>query len=657
MENTLKTLSLRDRIAIGLIIVPFVAFYTIYGNTYTNATEYYWSTDIFQAVLVMVIGGILTLIYIRHTTPIVIYMGFFIMSLITVGFAPLRPAWLGGIIGNIEIPTYSVMMLIIAPAYIKACIHIHQKNPVLLPMGLVIFSIWRFALFNIYGEVAIVNIDFESVTSYALLIAICASVPLSYFKNSSRWVKLAVVLGICANIYIVYYAGNRTAIASLMGVSIGVAVWIYALRYGVKQDKSRYVLYALTPILAMIGATIVLYLYNTYSSNSIDALRTLWSRGLFIRQILGGMTWSDMVFGTGWGQAYTTAQDTLWVDGFGVTPNNVFEAYDYISGWGYLHSHNNLFEAFISMGVLGFAVYCAVWVYLSWCLRYRPWVLSIFTGYLVLNTTWYHLVTDMVTLPLMMTAIISNTVSVHTFAKNIYTKISEYMNMGLAGILILFFAVVYIPYIFAAQSKQMPESAFYDTWYNGDATNMSQELYAWRVYIYEMEKGFNTDSTPQQWMVTKLVDILDILKRQSQQGNRLATREILYAYDRLFISPAKHPVLEKVREREYPQWASAVLRANEQFNDRPELFKSYFAWHIDRDFHTAVMEVSKRILANNPYNAVALYWRGASLREQGKTDESDALLQQAFRHGISRYHPLQKSDYEKYKHLLDPRYR
>ncbi len=659
MVHTKHTLQLADIVTIGCILIPLIGIYTLHEISFIllHITAY---NHMLYAVLINIFALILYIAHYKSDPPHIIYTLFFGMSVITLIFAPFRDAWLGGIMGDIEFPIYGILFLISAPIYINAILRLCQKNIFIVPVILCTVTILRLILLIVFDITAVGNKDFESLSAYVLLIGILASVPWHTWTNTHIGLKILMGIGIITSIYPIIILENRTAQFALIFVSLATFIWLYMIQLWVKSEKYKHILYTITPTALLMGMTVMVLIVKISTNTPDGMFNTIWIRGSFIERIITSLSWSDIIFGNGWGQSYTHIQDSIWVNGIDVTTDNKVDGSksEVVHGLGFSHSHNNIFESLLSMGILGFIFYCGLWIYLAWCLRHRMVVLAIFSGYATLNALWYHTTMDMILIILMISAICSHDSQIYRpCIRPFYTRIYQTINVGIIVVAIGFYTLIYIPYIQALQSQKIPESAFNDQWYNGSATGLNMEVKIWRRFLLDMGKIFKKGNMPNKWAVTKFVDIVDTLKNKSNNGNIYATKELLTAYEIIFYTPTHtHPILEAIRQREYEFWASAVLRANDQFNNRPELFTKYLSWHIDRDFHMAVMEVTKRLLAKNPDNAVAQYWRAMSLKLQGNTVEADQMFEQAFKNNVIRYQVVANDIYKKYKHLSNPIY-
>ena len=326
-----------------------------------------------------------------------------------------------------------------------------------------------------------------------------------------------------------------------------------------------------------------------------------------------------------------------------------------INGLGLNHIHNEIAQYLTAGGILFVALYIIMWGYVSWCARKRKFVIAILTTLCALYTVWFTFTGDIILFLVMFGVVVSNkgTLAKETTKPIIKNALVLYSTIGLI-IYFVFASIFYIPYLKSLETK-ISKEAFYGTWYTGDKTGFRTEHYIFRNNAIKHLYALSNNKKLFQHQMTYLIDILDILKKKSSLQTPDVNLELSTIYSTLFTIKTS-PQIEKIRQREFPNWATVTVRVMQNYPNRPELIMPYLQWHTQRGFDEAVDQITRQALTINPNNAVALYWR-ALLFIKHDNALGERILEDAYKNNINRYHVTQPEYYEKYKHLLDPAYR
>ncbi len=646
----------------------FFWFYVIYRSESFNSITVMWLYTAFVAS-----STIVTAFLLRHQqTPqnvATVSLLFASIAIITVIFSPFRDIpFVAGIFGNIRIPLYSVSLFAIVCLSLKIIVLCRKHAPIITLWSMFGFIVTSFTVMFIAAN-DMFNQDFNAVTGIISLVMICAFVDRNMWQNAHISHKILIVASICITLFFTLSNDNRTARAVILVVPVMTLCTIYVL-HKIFQRKIALRLISLLPISALMVLTLsILVAARLIDTQAFEGsmFRTVWLRATLWQSILQGMSWQDWIFGYGWGLSYLPSINATWVEGTGKYLGNVYTG-QYVSnylGGGFDHAHNELIQ-FLGAGILSMSIYILILFRLSWDNRQRPIVIAMLTTYTTLLATWFHVTEDTIFLMLAFGFLAaSNTKVTYTYTPPILIKTKaiayKYFSVFCGGILIVyavFATTIHIPYVWAVQKNKITREMYDNKWYTGfQVSGYRLESVWWRnrfnraVYkLQNSKKSFNKEFT------TYLVDMLDTMKIVAKQEGSIALYELADTYNYLFNIRSENLVLEKIREREYGNWATIMLMVNDELDGRPDLFVKYMRWHYHNHFDTAIYEVTKRILAKNPNNAVALYWRSAIFRRQGKMVEADAYLKKAFKNNITRYQKTTPDEYEQYKHLIDPIY-
>lgn len=585
-----------------------------------------------------------------------IYWYFASMVCLTVLGTLWYPHQLSGLMGILSLAPYSFYFFVSTPVLIKGVLYVYEKSPHSIHYLGCVFLALTGGIVIVYNVDTGLNLDFLALTIFVCGLGIFG---FEYKYMPHMPPKYKILLGVCI-LYmfgILFVLDNRTILYAVLGLGSIIMLFLYAVHRVLGKTLYAKTMY-LIPVVTLVLGTIMLYILKPYLESS-NAFFTLWLRTIFYEVMFVNMSVSDMIFGTGWGSVHMHYQQNIWVDGFMYVSANreLAQNIDYILGLGTYHSHNVLIEYLVSVGILGVGMYVALWVYLGWCVRRSIVALTFLTVYAIINITWFHMFLDMMFIAFVMAGIV-----VHHGAY--ISKVSQRIWDGVfgvtAGVLLVFNMGVYFPYMQDLSKDHISVDILQSKWHATNSLDLIHESFIWRRYILETLEFLKKGGIPEEKQVKKFVNILDILKNKSHSGNAKATFEInrfyQYIYGDIYEPSVKSDILEQIRKREYDQWSSVVLRVSDHFKNRPELANDYLLWHYDRNFDTPILEVTERLLAKNPDNAVALYWRARVLTRQGDVKNGTILFKRAFRHNVIRYIVMPYPIYANYKHLSDQQY-
>lgn len=571
---------------------------------------------------------------------------FMLLGLFTIVSSMFKEFPLGAIIGQHTQLFNGIVLFVIVPAIIKVVDYLKSKNDNIIENMVAIFIIARAIFELIFLKTITVSYDFMAFTGVFGLIIIAPSVNIKNITKS----EILRILGVITATLMILLSDNRTSIA--MFLIIFPTVWGFS--YLIKNTAYKSAI-KIIPVSLLIFSTLFILFgkyMDIFSYNNIT--NTLWQRGGFLQSAISSFDLKSLLIGNGWGSSNIFILNDSLYDGLTLTKNNNITSVagaNFILGSGINHIHNELFEYLIGGGIVALTIYILIWYKLSIFAKENIVVIALLATLSCLYSTWFTFTADIVLFAIMIGLIAHNT----TKAEIKYEKITKPYVALTSAILFLFGTFIYTPYINKFAYK-IPSELFYGTWYSGDKTGFKAEKIIIRAYaIRIINKAYNKKPI-YEWEATYLIDALDTLKKKAIEGNKEAIIELPYIYNKLFIQTKSSDIIEQIRQREYENWATVTLLAGKNFPNRFDLTIDYLAWHTDRNFDTAVDEVTKRLLKTNPNNAVALYWRG-KLFIKHNNDLGHDMMAEAFRQNITRYQRVHPEIYNKYKHLLDPKYR
>lgn len=577
---------------------------------------------------------------------------FILIGVLTIITAPFKEYPIGSLIGNYQQQFNSMSLFIIAPAIIKITDYLKTKNNHIVEIMVVLFIIFRGASELVFPKRITSSYDFMAFTGLFGLAIIAPTITKDFLNK----LNIAKIIGAICALLMVLLSENRTSIAVLIIIPISVIIFNYLCKKIVNKENT-YKINQIIPVSLLILSTVFILLGSMLNILSdANFTNSLWQRGIFLQSAIEGFDLKTLLIGNGWGSTNNLILDNVWQDGITTTKNNLISPNlsKLIKGIGLNHMHNELFEYLISGGVIIATLYCAIWYKISKYAKNNIITISILSVITVLYSTWFTFVGDIV-LFIVMLALIAKKASTKQLQKSKYTTITYIYVSFTCIILFIFNAFIYSPYINKLNSK-LPEKLFYGSFYSTEKTGFIPEKKILRANVLNTFKKINDSEPISQQQITLMIDSLDTLKKKAIEGNKIAIFEVNALYQMLFTYYKSNKGIEQIRRREFNNWATTVLLADEAFKNRPELAISYLHWHTALNFDQAVDEVTKRMLIRNPNNAVALYYRGLLFRKH-KNNLGEKMLKKSFEQNITRYQRVKQEIYEKYKQYLDPKYR
>lgn len=643
-----------------ITIIMFLLLFSplILNADMAEAYKNFWSTyNIYTTILTAIsLIGFGVLYNEKQTEPSYkITMLFILIGLITIITAPFKQYPLGSLIGHSYQQFNSITLFIIAPAIIKITDYLKTKNNNVVEIMVVLFIISRIIHELIFPNRLTLSNDFMAFTGLFSLAIIAPTITKDFFNK----LNIAKIIGAICSVLMVLLSDNRTAIAILIVIPTFIIIFNYICKKIVKKETVHNI-NQIIPVSLLIISTIFILLgsiFGIFSDSNFT--ETLWQRGIFLQSAIDGFDLKTLLIGNGWGSSSNFTLNHLWQDGVKVTKNNLLAInFDTISNNGFQHIHNELFEYLISGGIIITTLYCTIWYKISKYSKNNIITIIILSSIAVLYSTWFTFTGDIV-LFIVMLALIANKVSKKQTQKSKYTNIMNVYVSFTCIILFIFNAFIYIPYL-NKFNRGIPREFFYGSFYSGEKTGFTTEKYIIRQYVLGIFKKIENNEPISQKEIRYVVDSFDTLKKKAIEGNEIAIIEINMLYNKLFS--IKHNnnknsgTIKQLISREFDNWKTVVLLANDKFKNRIELASPYLEMHTILNFDQAVDDITKKLLISNPNNTVALYYRGLLLKKY-KNNLGEEMLKESFKQNITRYQKVKPEIYEKYKQYLDPKYR
>ena len=644
-----------------ITIIMFLLLFSplILNADMAEAHENFWSTyNIYTTILTAIsLIGFGVLYNEKQTEPSYkITMLFILIGLITIITAPFKQYPLGSLIGHSYQQFNSITLFIIAPAIIKITDYLKTKNNNVIEIMVVLFIISRIIHELIFPNRLTLSNDFMAFTGLFSLAIIAPTITKDFFNK----LNIAKIIGAICSVLMVLLSDNRTAIAILIVIPTFIIIFNYICKKIVKKETVHNI-NQIVPVSLLIISTIFILLgsiFGIFSDSNFT--ETLWQRGIFLQSAIDGFDLKTLLIGNGWGSSSNFILNHLWQDGVKVTKNNLLAInFDtIISNNGFQHIHNELFEYLISGGIIITTLYCTIWYKISKYSKNNIITIIILSSIAVLYSTWFTFTGDIV-LFIVMIALIANKASKKQTQKSKYTNIMNVYVSFTCIILFIFNAFIYIPYL-NKFNRGIPREFFYGSFYSGEKTGFTTEKYIIRRYVLGIFKKIENNEPISQKEIRYVVDSFDTLKKKAIEGNEIAIIEINMLYNKLFSikhNNNKNSVtIKQLINREFDNWKTVVLLANDKFKNRIELASIYLEMHTILNFDQAVDDITKKLLISNPNNTVALYYRGLLLKKY-KNNLGEEMLKESFKQNITRYQTVKPEIYEKYKQYLDPKYR
>lgn len=643
-----------------ITIIMFLLLFSplILNADMAEAHENFWSTyNIYTTILTAIsLIGFGVLYNEKQTEPSYkITMLFILIGLITIITAPFKQYPLGSLIGHSYQQFNSITLFIIAPAIIKITDYLKTKNNNVIEIMVVLFIISRIIHELIFPNRLTLSNDFMAFTGLFSLAIIAPTITKDFFNK----LNIAKIIGAICSVLMVLLSDNRTAIAILIVIPTFIIIFNYICKKIVKKETVHNI-NQIVPVSLLIISTIFILLgsiFGIFSDSNFT--ETLWQRGIFLQSAIDGFDLKTLLIGNGWGSSSNFILNHLWQDGVKVTKNNLLAInFDTISNNGFQHIHNELFEYLISGGIIITTLYCTIWYKISKYSKNNIITIIILSSIAVLYSTWFTFTGDIV-LFIVMIALIANKASKKQTQKSKYTNIMNVYVSFTCIILFIFNAFIYIPYL-NKFNRGIPREFFYGSFYSGEKTGFTTEKYIIRRYVLGIFKKIENNEPISQKEIRYVVDSFDTLKKKAIEGNEIAIIEINMLYNKLFSikhNNNKNSVtIKQLINREFDNWKTVVLLANDKFKNRIELASIYLEMHTILNFDQAVDDITKKLLISNPNNTVALYYRGLLLKKY-KNNLGEEMLKESFKQNITRYQTVKPEIYEKYKQYLDPKYR
>ena len=586
-----------------------------------------------------------------------IFMAIGVLSII---FSTLHIYPLGSLTGTSTQLINSIFLFIFAPIALKTTNIVFKEKKDFLGVNIALFIIARLAWEIVFPRHITFSSDHLAFTGLFTFLILSQTIDINIKSLTSikKPSQIIHVIGIIASLLCIFMFYNNSAKILTLILLPSAYIFQYVISKRLPKNIAEYISTAL-PIVTGIVMTISIYLLTSFKViGSTGFWKIIWECGMFLDSLANSITPKIFFVGWGWGNINDLIMNEVWLPGISNTHLNesaTNKLMGLINGLGINHVHNEISQYFIAGGILFVALYIAMWGYVAWCARKNKLAIAVLTVICALYTVWFNATSDIVLLIVMLGVVVANK---NTSAKNttkpiIKNALALYSTIGLV-LYCGFTSIFYIPYVKCLET-QISKEAFYGTWYTGEKTGFRTEKLIFRKQILKYLNQLSDNKKISQNQMTYLIDMLDILKKKSNMQNSNNNLELCYIYTFLFNIKSA-PQIEKIRQREFPHWTTAVSRVIQNYSNRPDLIVTYLQWHTNRGFDEAVSQITKQALAVNPNNAVALYWRGLLFIKNGNA-LGERMIEDAYKNNINRYQTTNSKYYEKYKHLSDPAYR
>ncbi|MGB1361474.1 MAG: hypothetical protein ACPG8V_05085 [Alphaproteobacteria bacterium] len=582
------------------------------------------------------------------TKIILIFAGLGILTIINNLFNEYS---FGGIIGNINSFNYGISGFIAIPLLILIASYLYKNNKNALIILITTFILTRTLIEFFSNKSVTFSNDFLAIPGFLSLMSLLLLKPINEIKTDKSAISIISLIGIVISIISILFIDNNSAKLLLILTPI---TYLFITKTPLK--KISWQIAFATPVII----TILIYMVSTIPNvEKYTAIETLWVRSMYLDMAISSMDIRSFFIGSGWGDSGVDVIGEKWVDGISLYPGNATENtlsshLLAIKGMNLFHTHNDLIEYLFSGGILITLLYITLNGFIGYSLRNTPVVLSLFISFLVLQSLWFYIIIDITVYALFIALAVSQNKEKVTIKLN---KINKYIipsNGMLAITLSVFLIFTYTPYL-KHFSVKIPQEFFSNNFYSANKTGGNNERYINRAIFQINLNNELTTNNASNLKLLYIVDSFDSYKRLYKMGNKLAIFELSTLYDLLF-EDGNTENLNKIRKREFSNWATTVLEVYKNYPKLHDTSVVYLYWHFQRGFDEAIDEVTKRLLTINPENPVALYWRG-KLFLKHNNDLGYKMIEDAFKLNITRYQMVDDKHYQKYKHLIEPRYR
>ena len=664
MKTSSKSLIIKEYTIKFIVALLLLNIITISSNSPLFLFEtmgQYWSFYTIIALLCMLLSLIIGNKPYKTIYIVSLFSG---MGLLTLLFAPLHLYPLGGILGTPHQANNGIILFASAPILFLTSEYLYSKNKAYLQCLFSLFVIIRLIYEYLYPLSINASNDFLSVALLLLLIILISSfdkksIPLKELKKPTN---ILSIIAIALSLYSIYAFNNESVkLAMSFGAILAIVLVTIQHKFSALYKKLHKIIFLL-PALISVSTTFIIYILQVIDTEILyNTSVTLWQRSTLLDMAVNAMGIKEWLIGNGWGLNNDLILNNVWVDGIVNYSNNKLDSNfnSSINGRGINHIHNSLFEFLMSGGILMGLGYLSIYVFAGWSCRNRPILLSMWTAFALTETVWFMSPATMVIyiFALGITIVSNDTTSLKPTGFILkLKKIVVTKSFILLALFSIFMSTTYIPYV-NKLSKKIPSETFYGTYYAPEKTGFRTEYFIWRKLYLLVFNDLAQGKYFQQDAITYTVDIIDSLKKKSNEGYKKSTIELNNLYKVLFNIQTKSntTLLEKFSPREFNNWATAVLRLAESYPKRYDLYVHYLSWHMDRQFYPAVDEMTKRLLRSDPNNPVALYWRGILFLEHDNPLGED-MIKDAFKLNVTRYQYVNPTYYKKYKSLQDPLY-
>ena len=474
-----------------------------------------------------------------------------------------------------------------------------------------------------------------SVNGYVAYFAI--TLPIFCLKLDGDKDRPLIILVILISIFTVLVSQNVTAIAVFF---LGALGWIGNLwsksrltEMGLFEDRR----FGISIVLVCALLPSILIYYGTFSTLSVS----LNSRNL-ITQVMENALGSDLyglVLGHGWGQT----RDAILANATTVGETFLSPTWDVL--WrNYIHSNNWLIEALYAMGLPGTILALAMLLALP---AYAPRPLypyaAIFgASYAVLNSLWFQLAYSLPFVALALAAVSDIRIGVES-KKTTSTRLVMGCFIGLliiqvgVGLRLLAFGLGVVD----AKENLIASSTTSKIWeFPSDfraGENAFSSFVRSEVRKIALPPARTIADSTKSEMISKLLQALE------ERVENAGSVDLVLAGNIVFSELYYNPSLIQLRPATTDKtnsWDKWVGRAMEVAPHRTDVLIPFFSNLLSKGKTPMLLELTRKILDQNPGDPVGNYYKGAAMVVSSEYDDrllGMKHLREGLNQGIERY--------------------
>jgi hypothetical protein len=440
----------------------------------------------------------------------------------------------------------------------------------------------------------------------------------------------------------VFLSGNKTAL--LLGAIIVPSLgffWCFIHRFfPLKERLLSTVATFLLPIPLLLSIALVAHHYGN------TRLETLWSRNNLTLTALEATIHHPerLLVGMGWGSYVdATIEETT------PTRSVLYQGHKQHNMWEFLfsrtafHSHNELAEALLSIGILGLLLVWLWYPLLPWCATPTYLRIATLTGMLSigLGATWFQMP---VTLPFMAIAFASLTYGrVNTlFWPMVTTRFYMLAPLLAAGMAWGFYDNFWtVRHNVDFQPPPMLQNAATC----GDGlVDFNRGGLVLTQYFRDTENAFKL--VPKEAMSAgfdKRAHFMQCVVNRQWEHNpslRLMASDLVTYSDWAFYEDAP----EIIPPYAFDGWEAKLTLWLDRLPNRSDMAAPYFMWKLSRQEEADIQPLVDRLLKHNPEDPIGLWFSGIHLLKEAETfEKGKRRMQRALALGLERIMPIEEA--------------